>query len=196
MITVKRVFYSILLLFILGMPLAGQETAPAPDETTLSVETPEAASAAQNPALNGNLSTFSVWDVVRMVLVLGGVLGVIYLLFYLLKKMGHQVKDTGNIIDLIATRNLTSNSAVHLVKIGGQVFFIGAGDGNIRLLSEITDKETLDQLTLENSAASAAQNRSFSEVVKGALRGGGILRNIDRERSSFLKQQKDRLKHM
>ncbi len=195
MITTKKAFYSVLFIFILSFPLIAQETVPAADETKLSVETATAAANPQTPALNENLSAFSVWDVVRMVLVLGGVLGVIYLLFYLLKKMGHQIKDAGNVIDVIATKNLTTNSAVHLIKIGGQIFLIGASDGNIRLLSEITDKETLDQLTLENSTA-VTQNRSFSEVIRGALKGGGVLKDIDKERSTFLKQQKNRLKNM
>ncbi len=195
MITTKKAFYSVLFIFILSFPLIAQETVPAADETKLSVETATAVANPQTPALNENLSAFSVWDVVRMVLVLGGVLGVIYLLFYLLKKMGHQIKDAGNVIDVIATKNLTTNSAVHLIKIGGQIFLIGAGDGNIRLLSEITDKETLDQLTLENSTA-VTQNRSFSEVIRGALKGGGVLKDIDKERSTFLKQQKNRLKNM
>ena len=191
----KKAFYSVLFLFILSFPLAAQETVPAVDETKLSVDTKEVAANPQAPALTESLSTFSVWDVVRMVLVLGAVLGVIYLLFYLLKKMGHQVKDAGNIINVIATKNLTTNSAVHLIKIGGQIFLIGAGDGNVRLLSEITDKETLDQLTLENSAA-VTQNRSFSDVIRGALKGGGVLKDIDKERNTFLKQQKNRLKNM
>ena len=195
MITTKKAFYSILFLFMLSLPLMAQETVPAEDETKLSVDTKTTAVNTQTPALNESLTTFSVWDVVRMVLVLGGVLGVIYLLFYLLKKMGHQVKDAGNIINVIATKNLTTNSAVHLIKIGGQIFLIGAGDGNVRLLSEITDKETLDQLTLENSAA-VTQNHSFSDVIRGALKGGGILKDIDKERNTFLKQQKNRLKNM
>ena len=191
----KKAFYSVLFLLILSFPLAAQETVPSVDETKLSVDTKTTAVNTQTPTLNESLTTFSVWDVVRMVLVLGAVLGVIYLLFYLLKKMGHQVKDAGNIINVIATKNLTTNSAVHLIKIGGQIFLIGAGDGNVRLLSEITDKETLDQLTLENSAA-VTQNRSFSDVIRGALKGGGVLKDIDKERNTFLKQQKNRLKNM
>ena len=204
MITKKTFFYMYLLLLITSLPVFSQEigsgtkdTLPNIDETTLSVDSTPAVNTQNNqaPALNKSLSTFSVWDVVRMVLVLGGVLGVIYLLFFLLKKVGHSVKDTGNIIHIIATKNLNTNSAVHIIKIGGEVFFVGAGDGNVRFLSEITDKETLDQLILESST-SLAPNRSFSDVIKGALHGGGVLRNIDSERNAFLKQQKDRLKNM
>ncbi len=203
MIIKKTFFYFTLFMIIFGAPLAAQDTGAAAgntvqkttDETKLSVETTTPAANGQVPPLNQNLSAFSVWDVVRMVLVLGGVLGVIYLLFYLLKRMGRQVKDAGDTIQIIATKNISSNSTLHLVKIGGQIFFVGAGDGSVRLLSEITDSETLDQLKLEQSALHAS-NRSFSDVIRGALKGGGVLKKAGREENSFLKQQKDRLKNM
>ncbi len=196
MITKKIIFYSFLFALVIGQPLFSQKTdkgAPENqiDEKTLTVDSANT----QSPVLNRSVSTFSVWDVVRMVLVLGGVLGVIYLLFFLLKKAGRPVKDSGSIINVIATKNLTNNSAVHILKVGNQYFLVGAGDGNIRLLSEITDRETLDQFKLESSGP-LSQNRSFSDVIKGVFRGNGGLGNVDKERSGFLKQQRERLKNM
>lgn len=196
MITKKIIFYSILFALVIGQPLFSQKTdTGAPenqiDEKTLTVDSTNT----QSPVLNQTVSTFSVWDAIRMVLVLGGVLGVIYLLFFLLKKAGRPVKDSGSIINVIATKNLTNNSAVHILKVGNQYFFVGAGDGNIRLLSEITDRETLDQFKLESSG-SLTQNRSFSDILKGVFRGSGGLGNVDKERSGFLKQQRERLKKM
>jgi len=195
-ITKKIIFYSILFALVIGQPLFSQKTdTGAPenqiDEKTLTVDTTNA----QSPVLNQANSTFSVWDGIRMVLVLGGVLGVIYLFFFLLKKAGRPVKDSGSIINVIATKNLTNNSAVHILKVGNQYFFVGAGDGNIRLLSEITDRETLDQFKLESSGP-LSQNRSFSDILKGVFRGSGGLGNVDKERSGFLKQQRERLKKM
>lgn len=164
-----------------------------PDETTLTVDTDTAGTA--GPDLNNNVSTFSAWDILRMVLVLGAVLGVIYLLFYLLKKASRPVKDSGSIIDLIATRSLTNNSAVHLIKVGNQVFLLGAGDSGIRLVSEITDKETLDQISLENSS-SGAGTKSFAEVLKGVFSGGNSSSDGEIQGNSFFKKQKDRLRNL
>lgn len=202
MITKKSLLLIAFIFLSISMQLSGEnsstaetESGAAPDsvkvdETTLTVDT----AANQEPVFNQNISTFSLWDVARMVLVLGGVLGVIYLLFHLLKKISRPVRDTGSLIDIISTKNLSNNGTVHLIKIGGQVFLVGAGDGNVRLVSEITDKETLDQITLDNFSPQE-EKRSFSDIIKGVLKGG-TLKNIDRDRHNFLKQQKDRLKNM
>ncbi len=202
MITKKSLLLIAFIFLFISLQLSGEnsstaetESGAAPDsvkvdETTLTVDI----AADQEPAFNQNISTFSLWDVVRMVLVLGGVLGVIYLLFHLLKKISRPVRDTGSLIDIISTKNLSNNGTVHLIKIGGQVFLVGAGDGNVRLVSEITDKETLDQIMLDNFSLQE-EKRSFSDIIKGVLKGG-TLKNIDKDRHNFLKQQKDRLKNM
>ncbi len=189
MIISKKIGFIILVFALTAGVISAQDTG-TPDEQTLSVDTTETAA----PNLNSNISSFSLWDVLRMVLVLGAVLGVIYLLFYLLKKASRPVKDSGTLIDLLATRNLTNSSAVHLIKVGEQVFLVGAGDSGIRLVSEITDKETLDRISLENSEQNG-ENRTFSEVLKGVFKGSGTSgRGVSG--SGFIKEQKDRLKNL
>ena len=175
-------------------PLAPAAAVPV-DETTLSIDnTP--AKAGQTQQENPKFSTFSIWDVIRMVLVLGGVLGVIYLLFFLLKKIGSPTTgDTGSLINIISTKNLTGSSALHLVKIGTQYFLIGASDGGIHLVSEITDKETLDQINLENPSVSSG-TKSFSGIIKGLLGGSNNWGRLSGVSNKFLKDQKDRLKNM
>ena len=162
-----------------------------PDEQTLSVDT----TGADAPNLTNNISSFTLWDVLRMVLVLGAVLGVIYLLFYLLKKAARPVKDSGTLIDLLATRNLTNSSAVHLIKVGSQIFLVGAGDAGVRLVSEITDKETLDRIALEKSA-DAGGSRSFAEVLRGVFKGESGSSSKGISGKSFIREQKERLKNL
>lgn len=161
-----------------------------PDEQTLSVDTTEG----NTPNLTNNISSFTLWDVLRMVLVLGAVLGVIYLLFYLLKKASRPVKDSGSLIDLLATRNLTNSSAVHLIKVGSQIFLVGAGDTGVRLVSEITDKDTLDRIALEESED--AGSRSFAEVLRGVFRGERNSSTKELTGKSFIREQKNRLKNL
>ncbi len=195
----KKCIYLLLFTLVLTMQsvtaqeqnTAGKTAVALPDEKTLTVDTEPV----QQPELNRNVSSFSVWDVVRMLLVLGAVLGVIYLLFFLLKKAARPVRDSGSVIDVIATRSITGNSSVHLLKVGKQVFLVGSGDGNVRLISEITDKETLDTIELDNVPA-AAGNKSFSSVIKDVFQMSGGGKTPDAHGRSFIKQQKDRLKNM
>ncbi len=198
MITKKCIYLLLFTLVLTMQSVTAQEQNTAdkpavalPDEKTLTVDTEPA----QQPELNRNVSTFSVWDVVRMLLVLGAVLGVIYLLFFLLKKASRPVRDSGSVIDVIATRSITGNSSVHLLKVGKQVFLVGSGDGEVRLISEITDKETLDTIDLDNTPVSAG-SKSFSGVIRDVFQGSGGGESSETRSRSFIKQQKDRLKNM
>lgn len=203
MVIFKKIFFVLLILITAAGVVYAQDqnqdkntrnsVSPAnvlPDEQTLSVDTTEG----NTPNLANNISSFTLWDVLRMVLVLGAVLGVIYLLFYLLKKASRPVKDSGSLIDLLATRNLTNSSAVHLVKVGSQIFLVGAGDTGVRLVSEITDKETLDRIALEESED--AGSRSFTEVLRGVFKGERSSSSKILTGKSFIREQKNRLKNL
>ncbi|MEA1911271.1 MAG: hypothetical protein U9N32_06290, partial [Spirochaetota bacterium] len=101
MITKKHaVLVFILFLFIIGLLTAQNSDAEltvSRDETenekeyvSVSEESLVISDAADPEVLENTaaLNTFTVWDFVRMLLVLGAVLGFIYLLFFLLKKAG------------------------------------------------------------------------------------------------------------
>jgi flagellar protein FliO/FliZ len=52
----------------------------------------------------------------------------------------------------VASAHLGSNRFVHVVSVGPkQAWLVGAGDGGVSLIAEITDKETVDAMLLEDS---------------------------------------------
>lgn len=134
----------------------------------------------------------STWDFVRMILVLGAVVGVIYLLFFILKKGSHRKFLDNELIDIIGSKDLSGGKAVHLIKVGESIFLIGASDNSINLISRITEKETLDSLKLEVSERNRGGKKSFknalSDIFSGKDRGDPVDESLD-----FLKKQRERL---
>lgn len=134
------------------------------------------------------VSPFTFWDLVRMILVLGCVVGIIYVVFYLLKRAGSGKYAQNDLIKVIGSRPLPGNRGIYLVQVGTQVFMVGAGGESVTLLSEITDKETVDTLVL--AAGALSPRRSFGDVLSEFLQGGQE-QSID-----LMRRQRERLQRL
>ncbi len=144
----------------------------------------------------GALNTFSVWDFVRMLLVLTGVLGFIYLIFFLLKKAGSPKIVSDSTIKILSTQNLEAGRSLHLIEIGPQIFLIGSGESSVQLISEITDKETIDTIKLDESLRND-DNKTFTETFTGFFKREHIRKNqTDSSSISFIQKQRERLRKM
>lgn len=174
-----------------------------------------AANSIQQPKLN-----ISLWDYVRMILVLACVVGVIYLIFFLMKKGMKKRLPQNDVIKILSSYNLPGNSLLFLVEVGTNIFFVSSGDGKVNLISEIRDKESLDTIRLEAARASAEKKQSFSETLlkmfrtSGNLTSSSIITGKDREPEQetgselntenkagenpidFIKRQRSRLENM
>ncbi|TVQ23295.1 MAG: hypothetical protein EA382_10255 [Spirochaetaceae bacterium] len=155
------------------------------DETTLLIgESPQAGQTQQS------LSPFGIWDLVRMVVVLGVVVAIIYLVFHFLKRAGRTSTDGNGTIRVLSTESLPGNRQVYLVKVGSQVFLLGGGGDSVTLLSEITDQESVDALILAAADAAPTTRKTFAEMVSGLVQGSqsGTL--------NVLRQQRERLQRL
>lgn len=114
------------------------------------------------------VAEFTIWDFVRMVLVLGFVVALIYGLFYLLKRsQGASARESG-VIDVVATQTLPGNGMVHLVRVGTQLYMLGSSEHSLRLLTEIDNKESRDEIELtaaRQAAQAKEERRSFSDLM-------------------------------
>jgi flagellar protein FliO/FliZ len=136
----------------------------------------------------------SSWDFVRMILILAAVVGVIYLIFWVLKRGLRRQLPQNDLIRLLGSRNLTGNRALHLVELGKQVFLVGAAEGSISLISEIRDQETLDSIALERSQSETRAAQGFANFFQSFLKSGkqtSVGETID-----FMKQQRQRLEKL
>lgn len=116
--------------------------------------------------LEEGLNTFTVWDFLRMVLVLGGVIAAIYGIFFLLKRVGNPRTQPDSLINVLSTQNLQGNRSLHLVEVGNEVFLVGSAEGGVQLVSRIEESETLDAIHLYRSQLSAG-TQTFQNTLKG-----------------------------
>jgi flagellar protein FliO/FliZ len=143
------------------------------------------------------VQVIGVIDLLRMVFVLAGVLASIYGLFWLIKRS--KTGTTGASDSVIQVRDqviLGGSKAIYLVQIGDRMFMVGGTENSLNLLTELDDKETLQeiQVTLGQKTQKPVQN--FSSLL-GDLLGtqpGGTKKTGKGSSFEFLHAQKERLK--
>ncbi len=150
------------------------DSATVPDESMLLFDDPEAGDDETDPQLGEGIGAFGIWDLVRMVVVLGLVIGAVYGVFFLLRRTaGGRFRNT-ELIKLLGSQPLPGNRSLHLVQVGSQLFLVGSADSAVNLVSEINDKETIDEIRLSaGNTEEQAESRRFSELISAGLRSVG-----------------------
>ncbi len=158
-------------------PETSDEAGRAPDESQLLFDDPEEGDVEGDPQLGEGIGAFGIWDLVRMVVVLALVIGAVYGVFFLLRRTaGGRFRNT-ELIRLLGSQTLPGNRALHLVQVGSQLFLVGSADSAVNLVSEITDKETIDEIRLSAGSAGSAEeqteSRGFSDLISAGIRSAG-----------------------
>jgi flagellar protein FliO/FliZ len=185
-------------------PAAGNAvgTAASVDETTLSLgEAAAPARAANNAAGTNTLAYF-----IRMIFVLALVLGAIYGVYRLMRRLAKPKPAEDSALKILASTSLGPGKALHVVGLGSKAYLIGAADSSISLVAELDDKEFIDALALEATLApkaSRAGGADFGEVLRGLLgprhggsRAGGRKSALRQPRGDgdYLAGQRERLR--
>ena len=171
----------------IGTPSGAAETGQGRvDESTLLLGEPRS----PQPGQTASVSPFSFWDLVRMVLVLGCVVGIIYLVFYLLKRAGSGKFARTDLIRIVGSQTLPGNRAIYLVQVGSQVFMVGAGSESITLLGEITEQETVDSVVLSASQLDDGSRKNFGDILSSLVKGG------QGESLDLMRHQRERLQRL
>lgn len=174
--------------FLLPVQLYSQEV----DESALTIQTGEEDEESGEPSL----SVFTAWDFVRMVLILGAVVGVIYVVFYFLKRSGNGRLQESGVIKVLSSKSLSSSRTLHLVEVGNQIFLIGTAENSVNLVSEILDKETLDGLRLQAASAESTERKNFGDVLSQVFGKQAGARSSSPDSMAFLRGQRQRIKNM
>lgn len=109
---------------------------------------------------------FGIWDLLRMVLVLALVVGLIYALYYFLKRSRDGSTEQSSFISLLSSQSLPGGKQLHIIDVAGRVYLLGAADGSINLITEIDDKASIDELRLQASRKQL-QGANFSQLLSG-----------------------------
>ena len=139
----------------------------------------------------------STWDFLRMVLILGGVVGLVYIFFFLLKRGLGRKRFENDLIQILGSTSLTGNKALHLIKVGNSIFLVGSAESGVALIAEIKDQESKDHIKLEDSRSQSPEQRSFSRILRDFFKPAkdnklkGLGETVD-----FMKAQQERLKRL
>ncbi|MFP4443059.1 MAG: FliO/MopB family protein [Spirochaetia bacterium] len=202
-----------------SLPLFSQEqggsgSSPSSENTsdgTMVDETAIRIGGQEDPAEDGqaevpdsSLGSLSIWSFLRMILVLGLVVGAIYLIFHFLKKAGGSKFKDSDLIKIIGTKQISANKYLYLVEVGGLLYLVGSGENGMQLVSEITRQEVVDELLIQAAANPEVPKKNFADMFSGMFRGGGSsgFSGIGGGGGSaigsadFLKKQRERLKNI
>jgi flagellar protein FliO/FliZ len=189
----RRAALCALLLGALGSQLFAQQvtTTPTGEQTPLGQ-----GAAATDGAATARVPLVSTWDFVRMLIVLAAVIAVIYLIFVLLRRSTRRSTVENDLISVLGSKSLAANRTLHLVRVGKSVYLVGAAEGGVGLVSEISDQESIDQLMLRAEKQRTSAKKSFSEILGGIVPQGGVGQLSLPDGLGFMKKQKDRLRKL
>jgi flagellar protein FliO/FliZ len=141
----------------------------------------------------GGLGTF-IETVIILALFVFGIYGVFR---FVQKKRGTTVSGIET-IRVLSSLSAGGSRMLQLVGVGDQVFFIGVADNAVNLISEITDKETIDWIRMVHSKGQPVGTEGFVEKLFSMLgkdnKAGAAQRTEGKV--DFLEQQKKRLSRM
>lgn len=89
------------------------------------------------------------WALIKMILVLGSLLAILFLFARLMKK-GRGINGgatNGSDIRVLATQCLAPQKYLSLVDVGGEVLALGISESHITLLTKIENREFLEKLS-------------------------------------------------
>ena len=156
-------------------------------------------------------------DFARVIIVLGIVIALIYAFVWMLKKLSGVKAEGEDAIRLFSTRPLKGDAALHLVEVGSHFFLVGSCSNSVNLISEIDDKESIDEIRLNAATASPQVSGGFARLFRDRFGLVSVGRNpdakdtdrqsegtgnestdrsIDEDPASFLRKQRERLKKL
>ena len=108
------------------------------------------------------------WVFVRMVVVLLIIVGLIYLIFKVLKKKPEiAAKDNDPFLRKVSSVNLSAGKSVQVVTLMDHAYILGVGNDSITYIDEVKDKELINAMNLY--ADRNQQNdrpKNFSEILE------------------------------
>lgn len=110
----------------------------------------------------------------RMLVGLVIVIGVILVVYWLLKRLGGKSKGVlrnDGQIEVLATTALAANRAVHLLRVGGELVLVGSTDGGITPI-RVYDTADLQELGLDPAEA------AFTPVTPTRGKRGTLLEEL------------------
>ena len=122
----------------------------------------------------GQQGGVSAFTVLRMLLVLALAAAAIYGVVFFLKRISKPPEQKDPFVKVLAKVHLGSNRFVHVVSVGSRAWLLGASEGGVSVISEITDEEIINAMLLDASRRGADSGKipDFANILS-RLSGGG-----------------------
>ncbi len=122
---------------------------------------------------NGGEQPSLVWQFVRTLLTLGFLLAIFYGIFRLYKFKRELPQQSFSAITSLYDFPLGPNQRLQILEIAGRLMILGVSENSIQLISEVTDKYTIDRIKLDCAEDNKAPRADFvtelSRVIKTNL---------------------------
>lgn len=167
-------------------------TAQSVDETTLVI----GGGAATAPAGHAPAGPNTFVYFIRMILVLALVLGAIYGIYRLMRRMVRPQQTEDSAVKILSSAGLGPGKKLHVVSLGEKAYLIGVTDSSVSLIAEIQDKEFVDSLALKASLApeKAGARADFSDILGALLGHSRTRRETAGKRGDYIARQRERLR--
>ena len=166
----KKIF-CLLIFIVFLMPLFAQEASSNGetnyDENKIIIDD-NITEEENNAAVNNGQKLLTVWDFVKVILVLVAVVIFVYAIFYFLKKSGGTKYQNNNLIKLLGSQSLTQNCTVHLIEAGEKYYLIGCSENTVSHIADIDDKESIDSLII-NAPVEPTEKKGFFEIFSNNM---------------------------
>jgi flagellar protein FliO/FliZ len=117
---------------------------------------------AQNAVSGGT----SVFPILRILLVLALVTAAVYGIVSILKKAGGRQTAADPWLKVLAAKAINPRASAAVIAVGGKAYLVGASENAVSLIAEITDKETVDAMLLDESRRSAQAGGGFGALLR------------------------------
>lgn len=84
----------------------------------------------------------SAWDVIQIFLILAVMMGVMYVLLYLVKKYFYSFEKKGSAesrIQVVSTQAILPKKYVSVIKFNESVYLLGVSDHSVNLIDKLSD---------------------------------------------------------
>jgi len=180
-------------------PATQAPLAPLPDEKSLTITDTGGPGGTGNVNAPAPAADITVWDFLKMFLVLALVIGMIVGFVWFMRRLAGQGPGGTSPIQVLHTHALGGNRSYQVIDVAGQVLLVGHGDGPPHLIKDLTGTEAADAFRLAASQGQSTGGKaSFGELLGGFL---GVKPKIRPDvaqpvenSTDFLKKQRERLK--
>ena len=147
----------------------------------------------EDTPVTGQVSGPSVWSVIRMILVLALVAAAIYGIAFLFKKASKPSANTDPYLKILSNAHLGANRYAHIISVGSRAWLVGSGESGVNLISEITDKEIVDAMLLDDSRKIEPPAGRFIDFMS-ILRRFGVKAQTKTPSVDDIRMRRERLK--